>query len=765
MPTSRSDSEGTSQRPRRRAAARSESAAEEPKTPARRRRNDDAPPASAPAPEASDDFGSGLEAEPAPAREPRPARRPRRSATAAAAAPASAPPAPDNPPAPEASSAPTAPREVSGPAESPESPLRPARRSRLDRGSRRTPAAHSSADTDDSVDKIPLSSSRGEESGSRTSNRLERRIADVEAETGMRYFSTDDLDFGDDEPATAERSERRPPQRDRGPRRDRRHRDDTDAPARSESTDRLAETESPGRYQSERDDFADWGDQLFGADDAADDAGREESSGGPPTEGEPGDGDGRRRRRRRRRRRGGDRPPGEAVPRFEPRGEPRGDQGPPRFDGPPGRREFGRFEGGRSRRGGRNRRGPDNRGGQPMGARGQGFGRDQGPGPQARKPTYGAAPAPVIEGPFDGVLEVHHHRGYGFLRDPKRNYVADDNNPFVPAALMEKYGLREGVLIRAQVGAGSHHHGPRVHEIELIDGMTPGEYSKIRLFDDLTAINPFEQIRLETGPRPLTMRVMDLLCPIGKGQRALLVAPPRTGKTMLLQDIAHAVSVNHPEIHLVVLLIDERPEEVTEMRRLVKGEVISSSLDNDVESHIRLATLIIERAKRLAEEGKDVFILLDSITRLARAFNKHSNTGRTGTGGLDIRALDIPKKLFGQARRFEEGGSLTVCGTALIDTGSRMDEAIFQEFKGTGNMEMMLSRDLADRRIWPSIDITRSGTRREEKILPADMLDGITMLRRSLISLNPVEAMEQLTRTMERFPTNREFLTRIRAVL
>jgi len=243
------------------------------------------------------------------------------------------------------------------------------------------------------------------------------------------------------------------------------------------------------------------------------------------------------------------------------------------------------------------------------------------------------------------------------------------------------------------------------------------------------------------------------------------VAPPRTGKTMLLQDIAHSVSENHPEIHLMVLLIDERPEEVTEMRRLVKGEIISSSLDSDVESHIRISQLIIERAKRLAEEGKDVFILLDSITRLARAFNKWSNTGRTATGGLDIRALDIPKKLFGQARRFDEGGSLTVCGTALIDTGSRMDEAIFQEFKGTGNMEMVLSRELADRRIWPSIDITRSGTRREEKILPADMLEGITMLRRSLISLSSVEAMEQLTRTMEKFPTNREFLTKIKAVL
>jgi transcription termination factor Rho len=201
------------------------------------------------------------------------------------------------------------------------------------------------------------------------------------------------------------------------------------------------------------------------------------------------------------------------------------------------------------------------------------------------------------------------------------------------------------------------------------------------------------------------------------------------------------------------------------MRRNVKGEVISSSLDSDVESHIRLSELIIERAKRLAEEGKDVFILLDSITRLARAFNKASSTGRTGTGGLDIRALDVPKKLFGQARRFDEGGSLTVCGTALIDTGGRMDEAIFQEFKGTGNMEMVLSRELADRRIWPSIDITKSGTRREEKILAPDLLEGITMLRRSLISLSPVEAMEQLTKTMERFPTNREFLSRIKAIL
>ena len=254
------------------------------------------------------------------------------------------------------------------------------------------------------------------------------------------------------------------------------------------------------------------------------------------------------------------------------------------------------------------------------------------------------------------------------------------------------------------------------------------------------------------------MRVMDLLTPIGKGQRALIVAPPRTGKTMLLQEIADSVSTNYPDIYLIVLLIDERPEEVTEMRRMVKGEVISSSLDSDVESHIRIAELIIERAKRLAEEGKDVFILLDSITRLARAFNKANNSGRTGTGGLDIRAMDIPKKLFATARAFAEGGSLTIVGTALVDTGSRMDELIFQEFKGTGNMELVLDRKLADRRIWPAIDITQSGTRREELLHDPDTYHSVTMIRRTLNSMNPVEAMEQLTKQLGRFASNQEFL-------
>ncbi len=423
----------------------------------------------------------------------------------------------------------------------------------------------------------------------------------------------------------------------------------------------------------------------------------------------------------------------------------------------------------RRRRGGDGARSENGRGGRRRGGdRGRSNGRRDsrrgGSGSSSRRGRQGQPAGEVVEGTFEGVLELH-PKGYGFLRDPKKNYAAEDANPFVSSSVVDRFGLRPGVLLKADVGPGSRNQGPRVREVELIDGYTPEEYADVKHFDDLTPINPFEQIRLETGPHPITMRVMDLLCPIGKGQRALLVAPPRTGKTMLLQDIANAVSINHPEIHLIVLLIDERPEEVTEMRRNVKGEVVASSLDEDVESHIRISQLIVERGKRLAESGKDVFILLDSITRLARAFNKWSNTGRTGSGGLDIRALDIPKKLFGTARRFDEGGSLTVCGTALIETNNRMDEAIFQEFKGTGNMEMVLSRELADRRIWPAIDISRSGTRREEKLLDPEMMEGIVMLRRSLISLTPVDAMEQMTRTLEKFPSNRVFLQKIRQVL
>ncbi len=364
-----------------------------------------------------------------------------------------------------------------------------------------------------------------------------------------------------------------------------------------------------------------------------------------------------------------------------------------------------------------------------------------------------------------GVLELH-PKGYGFLRDPSNNYASSKTDAFVSGTLIERCNLREGVLIKGEAIPGPKGQGPRLKNVQSVEGRTVEEYQKIKTFDTLTAINPHEQIILETGPMPVTMRVMDLLCPIGKGQRALIVAPPRTGKTMLLQDIANSVSKNHPEMYLIVLLIDERPEEVTEMRRNVRGEVIASSMDRDVESHVRISQLIIERGKRIAESGGEVFILLDSITRTARAFNKWvGSSGRTTSGGLDVKALDIPKKMFGTARLFDEGGSLTIAATALIETGSRMDDVIFQEFKGTGNMEMVLSRQLADRRIWPSIDIQQSGTRREEKILTAETLEGVTMLRRSLLSLSPVEGMEQLTRILAKYPSNKEFLSKIRSIL
>jgi transcription termination factor Rho len=330
--------------------------------------------------------------------------------------------------------------------------------------------------------------------------------------------------------------------------------------------------------------------------------------------------------------------------------------------------------------------------------------------------------------------------------------------------MIEKYGLREGVLLNGMVQPGRRQQGPRLREILDVDGMPPDDYKNVKSFDELTPINPESWLKLEIGPEPLTTRVMDLLTPLGKGQRALIVAPPRTGKTILLQHISLGISTNFPDVKLIVLLIDERPEEVTDMKRAVKGEVIASSLDRDIESHVRLSQLVVERCKRLAEMGKDVVMLMDSITRLARAFNKWvGNTGRTMSGGVDIKAMDIPKKLFAQARLFEEGGSLTIVGTALIDTGSRMDELIFQEFKGTGNMELVLDRKLADRRVWPAIDISQSGTRREEKLLSAETLRAVTMLRRTLSTMHPVDAMEQLTAKLAKFKSNQEFIDLISA--
>ena len=364
-----------------------------------------------------------------------------------------------------------------------------------------------------------------------------------------------------------------------------------------------------------------------------------------------------------------------------------------------------------------------------------------------------------------GYLEIA-EKGFGFLRSSENHFTPKPTDIFVTPDTIKRNFLREGCLVAGTLQPPHRGNSPQLKNVEAVNGMPFSEYTKSVRFENLTTIDPLDKFNLETSPDLLETRIIDLVTPIGKGTRGLIVAPPRTGKTTILKQIANAVTANHPEVHCIVLLIDERPEEVTDFQRSVKAEVVASSNDQELETHVRLSRFMIERCRRMVETGKDVFVLLDSITRVARAYNSvHGGSGRTMTGGVDARALEIPRKMFAAARNIEGGGSLTILATALVDTGSRMDELIFQEFKGTGNMEMMLSRELADRRIWPSIDITRSGTRREEKILQADLLEGITMLRRSLISLSPVEAMEQLTKTMERFPTNREFLTKIRAVL
>jgi transcription termination factor Rho len=404
----------------------------------------------------------------------------------------------------------------------------------------------------------------------------------------------------------------------------------------------------------------------------------------------------------------------------------------------------------------RRRRGGGGGGG---GGGGQG-GQSDGAAGMDREPADVPSDAPLEEG--DGILELHPN-GYGFLRGTENNYARERSDPFVPGTMIERFGLRQGVHIKAMVQQARRQQGPRVREILDVDGISPEAYPDVKSFDTLTAINPEKWLRLEVGQRPITNRVIDLLAPMGKGQRALIVAPPRSGKTIMLQDMATGITQNHPDVKLIVLLIDERPEEVTDMRRnVLGGEVVASSLDMDVESHVRLSQLVIDRARRLAEMGQDVFLMLDSITRLARAFNKWVGRGGRGgatmSGGLDIKAMDIPKKLFATARAFQEGGSLTVVGTALVDTNSRMDEAIFQEFKGTGNMELVLDRRLADRRVWPSIDISQSGTRREELLHDEETYEAVTMLRRTLSSMHPCDAMEQLTKQLGRFESNEEFI-------
>jgi transcription termination factor Rho len=363
-------------------------------------------------------------------------------------------------------------------------------------------------------------------------------------------------------------------------------------------------------------------------------------------------------------------------------------------------------------------------------------------------------------GEAEGIVEVS-GKGFGFLRDPKRMFAQHPADVFVTPELCRAYNLRDGQWVKGQTRRGNR--GSQLFKITSINGDDPDKSLHLPAFDELTVVSPDKFIRLETVPERHTTRVIDLMCPIGKGQRGLIVAPPRTGKTTLLQHMADAVVKNHKDINLIILLVDERPEEVTEIKRTVPtAEIMASSNDSDIKSHTRIAQLAIERAKRLVESGKDVFLLLDSITRVGRAFNNATGGGgRTMSGGIDSRALEIPRKIFAAARNTEEAGSLTIIATALIDTGSRMDELIFQEFKGTGNMELVLDRKISDQRIYPAIDIFQSGTRREELLLPEADLHKINVIRRGLAGHKPIEAIERLLFFVKKFPTNAQMLAGI----
>src|SRR5256885_617894 len=362
----------------------------------------------------------------------------------------------------------------------------------------------------------------------------------------------------------------------------------------------------------------------------------------------------------------------------------------------------------------------------------------------------------------EGTLEILPD-GFGFLRSPDYNYLPCPDDIYISPSQIRRFGLRTGAVVAGQI------RPPKENEryfallrVEAINYQDPDLLTQKVVFDDLTPLHPEKRLKLEADPAELNMRVMDLITPIGKGQRGLIVAPPRTGKTVLLQKMANSIIKNHPECYIIVLLIDERPEEVTDMSRTVKGpkvEVVSSTFDEPPEQHVQVSEMVIEKAKRLVEYGTDVVILLDSITRLARAYNTVSpGSGKLLSGGLDATALHKPKRFFGAARNVEEGGSLTILATALVDTGSRMDEVIFEEFKGTGNMEVHLDRRMVERRVWPAIDVNRSGTRKEELLLEGDELRRMYILRKVLSDMNPVEAMELLTSRMARTKSNTDFL-------
>jgi transcription termination factor Rho len=359
---------------------------------------------------------------------------------------------------------------------------------------------------------------------------------------------------------------------------------------------------------------------------------------------------------------------------------------------------------------------------------------------------------------FTGILELDQQ--YGFIRTRSSDLQQTKSDPYISSAQVSEYALRPGVFLEG-VAREVKGKSPQVESITTINGLSPRLWGKVTEFSRHEAISPTVPLRLESEETNISMRVMDLFCPIGKGQRGLIVSPPKAGKTMLIHQLAHAISELNPESDLLVLLIDERPEEVTDMRRTIRGEVYASSSDSARGHHVRLAKLVLEYAKRKVETGKDVVLLLDSLTRLGRAFNLHQKgSGRTLSGGVDARALEIPKRIFGAARNCEGGGSLTILATALIETNSRMDELIFQEFKGTGNMELVLDRDLANERLFPAINISLSGTRREE-LLFGEASGLHQKLRRSLTRLSPRDALLKVKELMERYPNNELLLSRL----
>jgi transcription termination factor Rho len=359
----------------------------------------------------------------------------------------------------------------------------------------------------------------------------------------------------------------------------------------------------------------------------------------------------------------------------------------------------------------------------------------------------------------EGVLECLPD-GYGFLRAPESNYLPGPDDIYVSPSQIRKFDLRTGDTVSGQVRPPKE--GERYFALIKVEAINfePPEAAKDKvLFDNLTPLYPSERLRLETTQDNLMARVLDMMTPIGKGQRGLIVAAPRTGKTMILQNLANSIAVNHPEVALIVLLIDERPEEVTDMQRSVKGEVISSTFDEPGTRHVQVAEMVIEKAKRLVEHKRDVVILLDSITRLARAYNAIvPPSGKVLSGGVDSNALQRPKRFFGAARNIEDGGSLTIIATALVETGSRMDDVIFEEFKGTGNMEIVLDRKMVDKRVFPAVDINRSGTRKEELLLSKEELNRVWILRKVLNPLSPVEAMELMLERLAKTKSNRDFL-------